>query len=288
MDAELRRIEESKDDNDKRSAIFAVFNESLRNSAPNSAAKAASIVDGVLRVRASIEDTALEKEDFNWQFWQLLVEFAEAAPPDHLWQQVLLEVVDDLRSRARQNGDVDLIKGSLDDLTTIIIDTWAGEPTGGYKGGDMLSEEEEEDLTRWMHLNSFIARLTNTIPQRELRWTNMCVYQVRKPLEQSLEEVDSKVVDCWLWICTEWLLHAARTLHKFVCCADEDKVGPRPRDRISPTYSTGPLAKDLPDQSAERWDFWITRLKAMSGRSEELDQRLAEVTHSMENMRTVS
>lgn len=131
MDAELRRIEESKDDNQNRSAIFAVFDESLRSPTPSSAAKAASIVNGVLRVRTTIEDTRFEQEDFNWQFWQLLVEFAEAVPAGHLWQQVLVEVVNDLRSRARQNGDADLTKGNLRDLTIIVVDTWVGGMLGG-------------------------------------------------------------------------------------------------------------------------------------------------------------
>lgn len=125
MDIDLREIEESNETKD-RIEIFQVINDALRSPASSPNAKATSIVNGLKHLQDS-KGTLIEKDNFRWEVWCMIVDLARHFPPGHPWQQVHLGVVSDLRNRAGHSDDAGLAKwGDLSNFTMYLIDHWVG------------------------------------------------------------------------------------------------------------------------------------------------------------------
>lgn len=153
-----------------------------------------------------------------------------------------------------------------------------------YYNRDVVRGDVE--IGQWMNLNSLLARLTGTITQADFEWAYLPITQISERLEHRLENTNAKLVDSKIWICTEWLLHAARNLNQFLCDEGNEVQDDEPgEESVSAYLATGPLAVGVPVLSTERWNFWIARLEDMVGRSTELDQRIAETRQNMERIK---
>lgn len=146
----------------------------------------------------------------------------------------------------------------------------------------------QDDVAEWKNLNSFLARLTSTMTGC-IEWASLPVYEISKGLERPLENLDVQVVDCRIWICTEWILCAGPSLCGILCGeANKEEADQTGRQSIGPTLATGPLAKGLPAQSKERWDFWTERLTDLAEKYEELKQIIAEALRQMDCIKSGS
>lgn len=99
-------IRETKDNNEYSAAVISVFQEVLSDSTVDSKGKAASIIDGLLRLWKSQEDEKA-KRNFMFEYWGTVFgDLTSAYPPGHPWQQVLVDIVAGLRERG--NSDANL------------------------------------------------------------------------------------------------------------------------------------------------------------------------------------
>ncbi|KAJ3564024.1 hypothetical protein NPX13_g7989 [Xylaria arbuscula] len=94
--------------------------------------------------------------DVIWYVWSLILEISKCIPPDHPWQDSLLQAIGHLRG---QDGTVPgMGTGRWEELPYLsmrIRELW-NDPTN-----EMVDEVEEGEFTRWKNQNSFVARLTS-------------------------------------------------------------------------------------------------------------------------------
>jgi hypothetical protein len=110
------------------------------------------------------------------------------------------------------------------------------------------SEELVEEFRRWKNLNSFLARLAgNGIIDVPI----YAYWEFRYDLESP--SVKGIVMDCRVWVASEWMIHCADGLFKAM------NLKEKPSEDAARAFSTGPLCEHIPPWSVERWEFWKMR-----------------------------
>ncbi len=89
-----------------------------------------------------------------------------------------------------------------------------------------------------------------------MQWTIIPYWMIPPGLETPPEEVIEFEIK--LWVATEWLIKGAPFMYRQMTSTrplhDEEKRTTRP----------GPLCKELPNMSLERWAFWRSRLSELA------------------------
>ncbi|CAH0056353.1 unnamed protein product [Clonostachys solani] len=104
---------------------------------------------------------------------------------------------------------------------------------------------ETDVLERKKNLNSFLARLPG---DDSIFFIRLALGQLAGALEVPLAESDTRLplMECKIWTGTEWIIHWGRRIFKVVASKDRpENTIPRP----------GPLSRNIPKQSVERWEF---------------------------------
>ena len=71
-------------------------------------------------------------------------------------------------------------------------------------------------------------------------------------------------MDCRLWVASEWILRCGCTIFK------EMSLWETREHSLAVAIDTGPLCRDLPPWSVDRWNFWKTRFREIADNGEAL------------------
>lgn len=83
------------------------------------------------------------------------------------------------------------------------------------------------------------------------------IWQLRIALEEP--PVEGNAMECRLWVATEWLIHCAKIIFNDLTLDEEvDANTERP-------MGLGSLCPNVPVLSLERWNFWKSRITALTG-----------------------
>ncbi|KAI1361702.1 hypothetical protein F5Y08DRAFT_342345 [Xylaria arbuscula] len=205
--------------------------------------------------------------DVLFYLWSLIIEISSCIPPDHPWQDSLLQAIDYLH---RQDGTVPGLGANrwkeLPYLSLRIRELWI-DPTVEVEG-----DLEESKLTRWKNQNSFVARPIGAFFNPGPTFP---IWQLRLALEEP--PINGPGLECRLWVACEWIIRCSRIIYK---CMDAGLSN-------HTAFQTGSLCHEVPHFSIERWNFWKKRLTEIPADSTNLNLDLAIVTrisHTIEIM----
>ncbi|TEA11001.1 hypothetical protein C8034_v008283 [Colletotrichum sidae] len=173
-------------------------------STQDSANRSTAIADGLRRLGAS-QPSEGQVEGFLWDLWMVMVDVAYLVPPDHPWQDVLVEAVKNLQQTGgrvgTQDNDEPFLWSNLPKLNDYLLDKWF-DPTE-------LEEWSPEDVDAWKNLNSFASRL---ITPSFHPWLHFSQWQLKSALED--ETPQGAVLDSRLWVATEWVLRCGELVFR--------------------------------------------------------------------------
>lgn len=116
-----------------------------------------------------------------------------------------------------------------------------------------LEDCDPEHIAAWKSLNSFVCRL---LTPEFMQWTIIPYWMIPPGLETPPEDVVEFEIK--LWVATEWLITGGPFMYREMTSTqplyEEEKM----------TTAPGPLCKDLPGLSLERWAFWRSRLSELA------------------------
>lgn len=120
-----------------------------------------------------------------------------------------------------------------------------------------------EEIEIWKRWNSFVSGLVARGCQQ---WIFYGYYEIREALEvASHNEATSfdpaTVFECKLWVGTQWLIRCGGILFQ-----DTKKPPGSYTAKEATSIRPGPLCRDLPSFSIQRWDFWLSRLTELADR----------------------
>ncbi|KAF2965658.1 hypothetical protein GQX73_g7920 [Xylaria multiplex] len=196
--------------------------------------------------------------------WSLILEISKCIPPDHPWQDSLLQAIGYL---GRQDGTVPgMVAGRWEDLPYLSIrirELWDDPTEEGEEG------VEEGEFTRWKNQNSFVARLTSAFFDPG---STFPIWQLRTALEEP--PTNGPAEECRLWVACEWVIRCSRIIHKNMDSGLSDDAA----------FSTGSLCRDVPHFSIDRWNFWKKRFAEISVDAKKLDVGPAVVARMSKTM----
>ncbi|KAI9148977.1 3-oxoacyl-acyl-carrier- reductase [Paramyrothecium foliicola] len=204
---------------------------------PRTAKSIANEIEGIFDLAGSLDDV----DGLYWHLWMVVLDVAYRLPPDHPWQDCLVAVIENLR---RLNGPMPgtdasstLLWKDLPNLAYYMLDKWADPTDPDYP--------EHDAIDLWKNQNSFAARITS---EEYSPWMNFPVAALNMVLEDTVPK--GVVMDCRLWVATEWILCCGRLLYSFITSATEQdestergiSTGPLSRSRQYNMASTQPFA----------------------------------------------
>ncbi|XDG07215.1 hypothetical protein ABKA04_006830 [Annulohypoxylon sp. FPYF3050] len=210
--------------------------------------------------------------------WDVIIQMSRYIPPDHPWQDSLVQAVDNLRHREGSiNGPNTGVWKHLPDLAMCMRENWEDGLDIDYSEG--LTQEEsvtitEAEMNKWKNQNSFAARLTRP---DWAPWLNLPIWQLRSALEEP--PLKGPVQECRVWIATEWLIRCTEKLLEY------QGSGQGPLNVLK----TGSLcSEDIPQLGTSRWEFWKKRLGEFAANAESFEfegvilERISETLKRME------
>ncbi len=108
---------------------------------------------------------------------------------------------------------------------------------------------------KWLSLNSFAARMLSA----GMGWENLAIWQMRKALEETLDNQTAVQVDLQIAMANEWLKRSGHFL-LFSAVRDQEL-----NDSDKRALAAGPLFAGEPGSNPERWGFWKRRLGQIKG-----------------------
>ncbi|KAL0931227.1 uncharacterized protein CTRU02_213962 [Colletotrichum truncatum] len=246
--------------------------EGTLNSSNDPATAATKLADDLRQffISSGSEDAA---SGLLWDLWMMLLDAVRIVPIDHPWHETLIAAVKELRlnggSVAGLEDNSTLQWGDLPHLSMYLFDKWA-DPTD-------FDEYTPEDIETWKRFNSFASRL---LSDDFTQWIVLPYWEIRATLETAPQEVS--VFECKLWVATEWLARCGQLLYKDM--ASTDALTEREQASIAP----GPLCKDIPPRSLERWNFWRSRLTELSRADPSAEDRVEQPPLSDESLSRIT
>ncbi|KAI1079784.1 hypothetical protein F5B20DRAFT_542408 [Whalleya microplaca] len=252
-------------------AIFNVLKGTLQYPA-NPQVKGIKLADDICFFGKSIENDVHPGETI-WAIWSVIIDIVYYIPPDHPWQDSLIQCLNNLRQR---DGTVtgksqSRLWKDLPNLNFCFREKWDDPTESG--------EELNQDFAKWKNLNSFVARLTST---DFAPWMNLPIWQLRTALEEPPER--GSTMECRVWAASEWLIQCANVI------LDEMDSKEELDESTARAIKTGPLFDGNPPLSVERWEFWRKRLSEISNdtSSLELDSAISErISDALKSMDAV-
>ncbi|OJJ05867.1 hypothetical protein ASPVEDRAFT_45326 [Aspergillus versicolor CBS 583.65] len=245
--------------------IVEIF-EHVLTSSSDPATATARIIDDVREYFWPSESERVANGNL-WILWMNLLALVMMVPIDHPWHRVFIDVVDGLRRRGGAVTEAENVSHSssslrikltvsqlrgpkllwedLPNLRMYVFDKWA-DPSE-------LEDCEPEDISAWKRFNSFACQL---LTRGFAQWTVIPYWEIRFGLETAPE--DAVEFEVKLWVATEWLIKGAPFMYR-------EMTSTRPLDEEEKRNTrAGPLCKDLPGVSLERWAFWRSRLSEIA------------------------
>ena len=105
------------------------------------------------------------------------------------------------------------------------------------------------------------------------------MWELVKALEISPSQ---PVIDCRLWVATEWILNAGPAIYRHIVTADEQIS-----DGEFRSLRTGPLADKIERRSKQRWDFWKQRFAEISKDVELCDKSVKRIEEALRKMESL-
>ncbi|KAF2865463.1 hypothetical protein BDV95DRAFT_612605 [Massariosphaeria phaeospora] len=243
----------------------------------DSETKARQVTDSILLYCAEAYSSTRLSGDLT-QVWWILTDIACLVPPNHPWQDTLVEAVRLLRTQGGEATAGHRLWSDLPDLSLILRDKWYDPTTE-----PALREITPEDLSKWQNLNSFTARLTD---KHFSPWLNFPIWEIRNALEDA--PASGAAMRCRLWVACEWILRCGDVLFDSMCTREElDENSAR-------VLSLGQLSAiedtDIAPLSVERWAFWKKRLVEIGAGRGELqlgDSMCGRILDTLQHMANV-
>lgn len=95
-----------------------------------------------------------------------------------------------------------------------------------------------------------------------IAWLPFPIWQLHFTLESPT--IKGPGMDCRLWVASEWILRCGCMILKEMCLYETRE------ESIAKAIPTGPLCKDLPPWSVDRWKFRKTRFREIADNGEDL------------------
>ncbi|KAI8628014.1 hypothetical protein F5Y19DRAFT_486337 [Xylariaceae sp. FL1651] len=216
--------------------------------------------------------------------WTLVIGIASCIPPDHSWQDCLVQAVGILRQRE------DIVPGTkfsrwkeLPDLSMAMRELWLDPASGSNEpDAELLEELVKNHFFRWKNQNSFAARLTGSSFAFFL-FLPTC--QLRVALEEP--PMKGPIQECRLWVACEWIIHCTEYIYKEF----SKNLEPKHDTAFRAAFRTGSICgDDVPILGVKRWEFWKKRLDEVAANAVDLklDNAVAErVSDTIRLMETV-
>ncbi|KAF5010629.1 hypothetical protein FDECE_3231 [Fusarium decemcellulare] len=169
-----------------------------------------------------------------WYLWWMILDIAACVPPDHEWQDCLVQVLEILVQRHDKEKEEGKETGRFEYLSMAVT-----EQHGRYY---VLDGGDASGIAQWKNFTSFIARTSTNSP-----WRWRSIWHLREALEEP--PVKGPDMECRLWVATEWIIR----------CADCSVIW------------LGPNCNAKRVLSLERWEFWKKRLSELAADAEELE-----------------
>ncbi|KAI1213843.1 uncharacterized protein F4807DRAFT_409338 [Annulohypoxylon truncatum] len=212
--------------------------------------------------------------------WTVIIQLSRYIPPDHPWQDSLVQAVDNLR---QQEGPISdqykyALWKNLPELALCMREEWNEIPTEINEEGFSKEQMEElmEDFVRWKNQNSFAARLTGP---SFAPWLTLPIWQLREALETPPAKGARQ--ECRVWVACEWILRCAEIIFEDMNSDEEPNNA----------FQTGSLCgEDIPQFSIKRWEFWKKRLGEIAADAESLKLEgpiLERISDTVMRMETV-
>ncbi|KAJ8125599.1 hypothetical protein O1611_g8039 [Lasiodiplodia mahajangana] len=199
--------------------------------------------------------------------WDLILNISQCIPPDHPWQDCLLQAIGHLR---QQDGTVPAMGvclwKELPDLPMTIREHWI-DPVGNKEDECNVGE-----FARWQNQNSFVARLTSASLTTGQRFP---IWQLRAALEEP--PTRGRAQECRLWVACEWIIRCDGFIYQCMNSGWSDEQ----------SFQTGSLCDGFPHFSINRWNFWKKRFAEMSADAENLGLENAIVARISDAIRTM-
>ncbi|KAI0390910.1 hypothetical protein F5Y17DRAFT_461341 [Xylariaceae sp. FL0594] len=232
--------------------------------------KSAKLAEDINFVAAGTDNNAL------WYAWSLVIQMSRHIPPDHPFQDCLVQAVGLLRqAEGEVPGWFESAWKELPGLGMELREEFH-EPDVGPPGEELV----EGEFARWKNQSSFTARISTS---EFFPWFNLPVWSLRSALETPLTA--GPIAECYLWVATEWLTRCTGIIYKPMSENKEDDRG----------MQIGPLCGDpgtIPDIGIERWNFWKKRLTDIPTEADELKlgsgiiHRMSDMVKRMEAVET--
>ncbi|KAI0006249.1 hypothetical protein F4779DRAFT_597146 [Xylariaceae sp. FL0662B] len=185
--------------------------------------------------------------------WSEVIDLATCIPPDHPWQDALVQAVENLRQREGAVPGGPLLWEHLPDLALRMRESWDDPAATNI-------EVEKREYDQWKYLNSFAARLTTP---SFFPWFAFPIWQLRTALEEP--PVKGAIQECRVWVACEWIIRCGKVI------LDEMRLSLSEGNESGNALLTGSLCgDDISQLGDERWDFWKKRLGEIAADAENL------------------
>ncbi|KAJ5921212.1 hypothetical protein N7466_009538 [Penicillium verhagenii] len=217
-------------------------------SQPDPAAASAELVRSIREYCSKYESSAIAETNL-FYFWMMILNAQRIIPMDHPWHEALIAAVDDLR---RQGGplvgnDTESLWEDLPGLHVVVLDFWA-DPTN-------FPDTVPEEIEIWKRWNSLVSGF---VARGCRSYRGFAYWEIRDALENDSHDEPTlfdatTVFECKLWVATQWLIRCGGILFDDLTHGEEI-------EEESKSWGCGPLCRDIPTYSIQRWDFWMSRL----------------------------
>ncbi|XXH00800.1 hypothetical protein Hte_007151 [Hypoxylon texense] len=237
-------------------AVFNVLKATLQYPAEPQA-KAMKLADDI----KFFDKSSDENTDADWVTWLVVLDIACCIPPDHPWQNSLVQSLDALRQRDESTPTSDSLASEIISSFPITVREKhdALEPPEKSEEGEELGDDCEE-FSRWRNYNSFIARITR---DHFNFWLVIPMWQLRDTLEEP--PMKGSAMRCRIWVASEWIIHCADHLFNFVNTKDDID------ESTARAFKGGPLYDGRPPLGVERWQFWKKRFSELAANATSLE-----------------
>ncbi|KAI0378644.1 hypothetical protein F5Y04DRAFT_142704 [Hypomontagnella monticulosa] len=247
----------------------------------NTEAKASKLADDIEFFCKCLQSD-IHFDEMLWEVWRVVLELVSYVPPDHQWQESLVQSLVDLRQRNYSNSKHDELRflKDLSNLSFCVREYW-NDPTDVNPALWTGETDKEllEEFFKWKNLNSFVARVTST---GFAPWLNLPIWQLRVALEEP--PLKGPLLECQLWVASEWIIYCADLIFEDVNSKEELN------EAMARVLRRGSLCADKPPLGIERWEFWKKRFSDLSadadslGLNSTLSERMTEALKKMESV----